>query len=196
MNKETWYKIQQGDHEAFGELYYEYVDLLYGYGMKITPNKEAVGEYIQSLFIDLWTHSATINYPQRMGPYLIVSLRNKMMKGIKQGRSSNVVNMDINDIEYGFELVPDIHETLVRTEMDAEQIKELENGLNRLTAREREVVYLKYYKNMSADDIAIIMRVKTQCIYNLTSQAIKKLRENMILEKAFLMAVVCLFKDL
>ena len=34
MNTTFWEKIQQGDEEAFRQLYNEYSDLLYGYGMK------------------------------------------------------------------------------------------------------------------------------------------------------------------
>ena len=32
MNTTFWEKIQQGDEEAFRQLYNEYSDLLYGYG--------------------------------------------------------------------------------------------------------------------------------------------------------------------
>ena len=35
MKTLSWDKIQQGDEEAFRQLYEQYADLLYGYGMKI-----------------------------------------------------------------------------------------------------------------------------------------------------------------
>ena len=48
MNTTFWEKIQQGDEEAFRQLYNEYSDLLYGYGMKIAGDDDLVTESIQS----------------------------------------------------------------------------------------------------------------------------------------------------
>ena len=46
MNTTFWEKIQQGDEEAFRQLYNEYSDLLYGYGMKIAGDDDLVTESI------------------------------------------------------------------------------------------------------------------------------------------------------
>ena len=46
MNTTFWEKIQQGDEEAFRQLYNEYSDLLYGYGMKIAGDDNLVTESI------------------------------------------------------------------------------------------------------------------------------------------------------
>ena len=54
MNTTFWEKIQQGDEEAFRQLYSEYSDLLYGYGMKIVGDDDLVTESIQSLFVYLY----------------------------------------------------------------------------------------------------------------------------------------------
>ena len=51
MKTLSWDKIQQGDEEAFRQLYEQYADLLYGYGMKIAGDETLVTEAIQSLFV-------------------------------------------------------------------------------------------------------------------------------------------------
>ena len=48
MKTLSWDKIQQGDEEAFRQLYEQYADLLYGYGMKIAgddtrPSMQSAG---------------------------------------------------------------------------------------------------------------------------------------------------------
>lgn len=53
MKTLSWDKIQQGDEEAFRQLYEQYADLLYGYGMKIAGDETLVTEAIQSLFTSL-----------------------------------------------------------------------------------------------------------------------------------------------
>ena len=40
MKTLSWDKIQQGDEEAFRQLYEQYADLLYGYGMKIAGDDD------------------------------------------------------------------------------------------------------------------------------------------------------------
>ena len=42
MKTLSWDKIQQGDEEAFRQLYEQYADLLYGYGMKIAGDDTLV----------------------------------------------------------------------------------------------------------------------------------------------------------
>ena len=51
MKTLSWDKIQQGDEEAFRQLYEQYADLLYGYCMKIAGDETLVTESIQSLFV-------------------------------------------------------------------------------------------------------------------------------------------------
>lgn len=60
MNTTFWEKIQQGDEEAFRQLYNEYSDLLYGYGMKIAGDDDLVTESIQSLFVYLYEEEAEL----------------------------------------------------------------------------------------------------------------------------------------
>ena len=42
MKTLSWDKIQHGDEEAFRQLYEQYADLLYGYGMKIAGDDTLV----------------------------------------------------------------------------------------------------------------------------------------------------------
>lgn len=51
MNTLFWSKIQRGDEGAFRQLYEQYADLLYGYGMKIAGDDDLVTDAIQTLFV-------------------------------------------------------------------------------------------------------------------------------------------------
>ena len=59
MKTLSWDKIQQGDEEAFRQLYEQYADLLYGYGMKIAGDETLVTEAIQSLFVYIFEKRET-----------------------------------------------------------------------------------------------------------------------------------------
>ena len=73
MNTTFWEKIQQGDEEAFRQLYNEYSDLLYGYGMKIAGDDDLVTESIQSLFVYLYEKRQSCSEPQSISAYLAYS---------------------------------------------------------------------------------------------------------------------------
>ena len=145
MKTLSWDKIQQGDEEAFRQLYEQYADLLYGYGMKIAGDETLVTEAIQSLFVYIFEKRETCTAPQSIPAYLCVSLRHK------------------------------------------EQLEVLQKELNNLTKQQREVLYLKYYKKMSPEEIAQVMGLTSRTVYNTTHMAISSLRERM--SKSFLLLV-------
>lgn len=84
MKTLSWDKIQQGDEEAFRQLYEQYADLLYGYGMKIAGDDTLVTEAIQSLFVYIFEKRETCAAPQSIPAYLCVSLRHMIVNELKK----------------------------------------------------------------------------------------------------------------
>ena len=48
--------------------------------------------------------------------------------------------------------------------------------INQLSPRQKEVIYLKYYSNMSSSDIAEVMDMNYQSVLNILQKALSKLR--------------------
>ena len=173
MNTLFWSKIQRGDEGAFRQLYEQYADLLYGYGMKIAGDDDLVTDAIQTLFVYIFEKRETCAVPQSISAYLCVSLR-------------HIID-DVDTNEYKFDLEIDIETAIIRSELEREQLKVLQREINNLTKQQREVLYLKYYKKMSSDEIAQVMGLTSRTVYNTTHTAISRLREQ--LSKTFLLAV-------
>lgn len=184
-----WRKIQQGDEEAFRQLYDQYADLLYGYGMKIAGDDALVTDAIQSLFVYIFEKRKTCAVPQSISAYLCVSLRHMIVNALKKENSGVYKSLDELDAnEYPFELEIDIETAIIRSELEKEQLEVLQKELNSLTKQQREVLYLKYYKKMDSEEIARVMGLTSRTVYNTTHMAITRLRER--LSKSFLMAVL------
>lgn len=184
-----WRKIQQGDEEAFRQLYDQYADLLYGYGMKIAGDDAMVTDAIQSLFVYIFEKRKTCAVPQSIPAYLCVSLRHMIVNAQKKENSGVFKSLDeIDANEYRFDLEIDIETAIIRSELKKEQLEVLQKELNRLTKQQREVLYLKYYKKMDSEEIARVMGLTSRTVYNTTHMAITRLRER--LSKSFLIAVV------
>lgn len=188
MDKLFWRRIQQGEEEAFRQLYEQYADLLYGYGMKIAGDDALVTEAIQSLFVYIFEKRETCAVPQSISAYLCVSLRHMIVSELKKENSGLLRSLeDVDANEYPFELEIDIETAIIRSELEKEQLEMLQNELNALTKQQREVLYLKYYKKMDSEEIARVMGLTPRTVYNTTHMAITRLRER--LSKTFLLAI-------
>ena len=103
MNTTFWEKIQQGDEEAFRQLYNEYSDLLYGYGMKIAGDDDLVTESIQSLFVYLYEKRQSCSEPQSISAYLCVALKRMLLNELKKTANGVFTSLDeVNSSEYRF----------------------------------------------------------------------------------------------
>ena len=180
MNTLFWSKIQRGDEGAFRQLYEQYADLLYGYGMKIAGDDDLVTDAIQTLFVYIFEKRETCAVPQSISAYLCVSLRHIIVNELKKENGGIFRSLDdVDTNEYKFDLEIDIETAIIRSELEREQLKVLK--------QQREVLYLKYYKKMSSDEIAQVMGLTSRTVYNTTHTAISRLREQ--LSKTFLLAV-------
>ena len=189
MKTLSWDKIQQGDEDAFRQLYDQYADLLYGYGMKIAGDDNVVTEAIQSLFVYIFEKRETCAAPQSIPAYLCVSLRHMIVNELKREDSETLKSLDeVGANEYRFDLEIDIETAIIRSELEKEQLAALQKELNDLTKQQREVLYLKYYKKMSPEEIALVMGLTSRTVYNTTHMAITRLRER--LGKSLLLAVM------
>ena len=70
-----------------------------------------------------------------------------------------------------------IEAQIIQRETDEHQLKKLSQVLNKLTKREREVIYLKFYQEMDYEQIAALMSINYQSVRNLIHTAISQLKK-------------------
>lgn len=180
MNTSFWEKIRQGDEGAFRQLYKENADWLYGYGMRIVPDDELVTEAIQSLFVYVFEKRESCSTPKSILAYLCVSLKRILLHELKKNSVQGVKSLEeVNEGEYQFALEVDIESSIMRSELEREQVELLQREINGLTKQQREVLYLKYYRNLNPEEIAKMMGLTSRTVYNTTHMAISRLRERL-----------------
>jgi RNA polymerase sigma-70 factor (ECF subfamily) len=164
-----WESFRKGDREAFAALFRAYYETLFRFGSKFTTDTELLEDSIQELFIELWqARSATVVLSVKA--YLLKSLKYKLLKAFrKNGRL-----LPLNDNDLSFELS---HESfLIAKQENAEKKRLVVDALRRLSNRQREIIYLKYYQNLSYEEVSEIMNINYQVARNLLYQAIKSLK--------------------
>lgn len=194
MKKDLWGRITSGDSSAYSELYGSYAGVLYAYGMKINENEELVSEAIQLLFIKLFSRRKFLSRPNSTKAYLFTSLKRIILNQL-EAKSSNVISLDDlfrngSESSYSFDLEIDPQSMMIRNEDELRRVDTLQQALNKLSKEQREVIYLRYYKNMSSEEVGEVIGTNSQVVRNMTYKIIKKLREENIFYKSIIIAIL------
>ncbi|WP_160712958.1 RNA polymerase sigma factor [Chitinophaga solisilvae] len=171
---ELWREIVNGNETAFQHLYRFHFTMLYEYGMRLCADEELVRESIQQLFVKLWTNRTGLDTVKRVRPYLLVSLRGMIYNKIRDAKRRRVTTLED---DYDFELVFSPESVYIEKESRHEQLAALQLAMEQLTARQKEIIYLRYFQELSYDDIAAMMNISVKGAYKLTARALLTLRE-------------------
>jgi len=165
-----WESFRKGDKDAFAALFREYYGTLYRFGNKFTTDTELLEDCIQELFIELWQAKSQTPVLS-VKAYLLKSLKYKLLKAFR--KNGKVLPIYDNG-DMPFELS---HETfLIHQQENDQRRQEVIRALERLSHRQKEIIYLKYYQNLSYEEVSEIMNINYQVARNLLYQAIKSLK--------------------
>jgi len=173
---DCWQAFIQGNRDALGILFRRHYPHLYKYGYKICSDTEVLEDCIQELFIELW---------QSKNPVPTISIKAYLLKAIKYKLLKALHKR--NNIRLQATLPEDLHfeisyETFIIDKQEhAEKTARIISALDQLSARQKEIIYLKFYQNLSYEEVSDIMNINYQVARNLLSQAIKTMKK--ILQK-------------
>lgn len=176
----NWHNMMNGDKEAFLSIYQENFAALFHYGFSITADRELTKDCIQDLFLDIWNTRPSLNKEViNVRSYLFTWLRrktsHKKLLILRQGKS-NLQSSEANDRE------DFCYETLLIAFQQSEEKKEqLCKALESLTKNQMEIIRLKFYENMSYEDIAQRTSLTTRTVYNIVYEAMRRLKESMLI---------------
>jgi RNA polymerase sigma factor (sigma-70 family) len=171
-----WNEFRSGNAEAFGALIRVHYPDLFQYGTRFTKDKELVKDCLQDLFLELWANRETISETSFVKYYLLKSLRRRLNKKI--GRSRYTGSWEELHFESLFNGSPSIEVSIIREENLAELVRKMHQALMGLSKRQQEVIYLSFYLDADIDEIAEIMGLNRQSIYNLLHEGLKKLKKS------------------
>jgi RNA polymerase sigma factor (sigma-70 family) len=180
-----WLSFKKGNDLAFSILYNKYVQRLYSYGMHCCRDKDLVLDCLQELFTLLWDRREKLSEVTCVNYYLFKSFRRQLMNRLTVGRKF-LISLSDRD-SYGFDFSPSQEDTLIEEEWETERNKKVRNSLHSLTKRQREAIYLKFFNQLSYHEVAAIMDLHVDSVYNLISKSIDLLRKKLKGDAVFLM---------
>lgn len=170
---DTWHAFKNGDWEAYTRLYNDYFKLLSNYGYKFSKDINLIEDAIHDLFVRLWTTRNNLGEPASVKNYLYKSLRNTILRKMQAEGKFTVI--DTESYPSGFE-VSYFNEPLSTIE-ERELQATIKNIINTLPPRQQEIIYLRFYEDLSYDEIADIMSININSTYKLLYKALQNLQQ-------------------
>jgi RNA polymerase sigma factor (sigma-70 family) len=180
-----WKEFKSGSKQAFSHIYNNYFNVLYNYGRKIINDKDLVEDCIQDLFFELWESKEKLSDTDSIKYYLLKALRIKIFKELN--KQSKFLDKNGLSDNYDFNIVSSYEAELINEQFSEEQKEKISNVLTKLSKRQKEAIFLRYFDDLHYEEIASIMSINHQSVHNLIHRAITILRENLIIELALLM---------
>ena len=163
-------------------LYNRYVDDLFTYGCYLGFEREMVKDAIHDVFVKLTTEEVLLNNITQIKFYLFKSLKNRLLdiykrtkREVPQGNTTPLEEMPVGEMP--FQIVINVEENYIKEEEQELIKKEIEEMLNSLTARQREIIYLRYVQEYDYNEIAELLHISVHGCRKLVSKAILSLRE-------------------
>jgi len=171
-----WSSFRKGNELALSMLYKKYVPRLYDYGMNSSKDHDMVLDCLQELFLRLWNKRESVSDISAVKPYLYKSFRRLLIHQIIEQRK---LLRFLAEQATAFEFTISIESTLIEDELSAERIRKLNSSIQSLTKGQREVIYLKFFSELTYREIAEITEMQIDSVYNLVSKTIDLLRKKL-----------------
>jgi RNA polymerase sigma factor (sigma-70 family) len=177
-----WEACKAGNKNAYSIIYTAWYGRLFNYGRKFTSDEQLIEDSIQEIFTRFWFQRQKLKSVNELQGYLLVSFRNQLLKAIQHARSTKYSGTELNG--ENFELEVSIDQVMINADHMYEQKVNLKQALEKLTAHQKEAIFLKFYGDLSYEEIAQVFGISTKATYKLVARAIAELRETYKLKLA------------
>ncbi len=184
---ELWQQLKQGDKFALEVLYKRHYQVLYRYAIKLAKDKEPAQDCLQEMFFQLWNKRDKLKDVQSVRFYLMKWLKREVIRALSDKSSgNNIISIDTDTEHLGL-VVEDLFE---KREMKSHNAKALRKALEELTAREREVIYMRFFLELTYEEICSALNLNYQVVMNYVHRALKALRASSLIKKIISISVL------
>ncbi len=152
-------RIQQGDKEAFGELYEQLEKPVYTICWRILQSKEAAEDAAHDVFVKVYT-AAPETRVRNVRAWVFQIAHNMAVDALRKG----------SQLQETAETAPDMYENIHRR-------LDLEAAFRQLSAQERAVVTLHLNAGLTFEEVGKIVGLSLPAVYRRYKKALKQLKE-------------------
>jgi RNA polymerase sigma factor (sigma-70 family) len=156
---------------AFAALMREHYGALHRYGQHITQDKALLADCIQDVFVVLWQNRQKLPQIEHPRQYLLTALKRRIIRVADRDRRTAAGPAPEFSLDFSVE------DLIVERQLAEQNALKLRQVLDQLPARQKEVIYLVYYQQLDPSEVAELMNIHRQSVYNLLSETIRKIRD-------------------
>lgn len=153
------------DKKVFEELYNRYKDMIYSYVRKFlyrTP-EDIAKEIMNEIFIKVYLELSSLKNPEAFKFWVYKIARSFCLKYIRSQKGFNISLDSNNDSALPLELV-DTNVNLENDYINNEIRSAVFQEINKLDDKLREIIILKFFDNMTYDEISKITKIPDRTI--------------------------------
>ncbi|MBP7555373.1 MAG: sigma-70 family RNA polymerase sigma factor [Chitinophagaceae bacterium] len=166
-------RLRHGNQEALFSLMGLYYNDLYRYGMKFTADRDLTKDIIGQFFLHIWDHRQRISTAENIQAYLLVSFRHFIIQHLRRiVRQLDIVENENEALEYSYE------DYLIAAQENEAVRQVLQEAIASLPARQKQLIQLRFYDQLSCEEIAIRTSLSIRTVYNKLHEAVKNLRSH------------------
>lgn len=170
-------QLRNGNEEALFSLMTLYYNDLFKYGLKFTAERNIAKDIIQQFILHIWANRTKFQVVENVDRYLFVAFKRFLIQELRKNSRHNAIYVGASvDLDY-----PDV-ELMIIFQQNELLSKALSQAIEALPQRQKELLQLRYYEQMSFEEIAKKTSLSARTIYNNLYEALKKLRSHELLK--------------
>ena len=175
-DSELWIDLKENNPNALNSLFHRFYNDLYFYGKKLSTDDNHVIDTIQDIFANLWENRNKLSNVEHVKAYIFRIFRNKLLKTSNKNIVHSLLT-DNNKLEKEF--IISHEDIIVEHETKTKTTKIITTLLEDLTDKQREIIYLKFYCNLSNSEISQNLSIEKQSVSNMLNRTFNILREKL-----------------
>lgn len=168
-------KAKKGDNEAFGHIYKKYFQKVYRYCRINLKNEELAKDICQESFVKAYKKLKSFSTDGQWSfqSFVFTIARNLIIDNSRLKKSEKIENYE------DLESTENLYENFERSENN----RKIRNVLSKLDEVDRQIIVLRYFEELSSQEVAKILGIKDGALRVRTFRATQKMKE--IFEKIY-----------
>ncbi len=171
-----WQAFRLHNEQSLYWLYHAEYDRFYRYGLLSAQDPHLVKSAINAVFIDLWTRRQSLPDVENVRGYLFICFKRRLFHALR-AEKDNAVSLPENWPQHLAE--SSYEDALIGHELDARRKEQIRRALDTLTERQRSCIRMRFFEELSYEEIAEQTNTTVRTVYNTIHNAINRLRQEL-----------------
>ncbi|WP_257666845.1 RNA polymerase sigma factor [Parapedobacter tibetensis] len=183
QGRDIWAALQAGEQDALMQLYNQYYVGLINYGVQFSKDRGFVTDCITETFIHLWDKRSSLPSVQYPRSYVFTMFKHIILQHFRSEKSREEREGRYQENIGQLEASPE--ENLTKQQHFKLQSGLLQKTISKLSARQQELLKLRFYDDLSYDELSEKCHITKRTAYNIIQDALKTIRQDLRSQKDF-----------